>query len=197
MGRSRRQGARRSFTLPGLLEVPSPPPAEAGARARTPRPACSWKPSGTPLQPGALKDCLAIRKQQQQRKQNLRSGEKRPSAHPTAQASGPPRCQQRGPPRGSASLGAWGGATLPRARVLPFPCGLPPGPPPGSGALGPGRPQASSSCEGPRGARQGATALALRGCGVSGAASAREGRGGAEPEAGKTGRRPSPREPPV
>ncbi|XP_032503324.1 collagen alpha-1(XVII) chain-like [Phocoena sinus] len=71
------------------------------------------------------------------------------------------------------------------------------------GLLGPRRPQASSSCESPRGARLGATALALRGCGVSGAASAREGRrgprgrGGAEPEAGKRGRRPSPREPPV
>lgn len=106
-------------------------------------------------------------------------------------------------PSGLCVPGGLGRSHPPPCEGQPFPCGLPPGSPPGSGALGPGRPQASSSCEGPRGARQGATALALRGCGVSGAASAREGRrgprgrGGAEPEAGKRGRRPSPREPSV
>ena len=116
----------------------------------------------------------------------------------------PPRRQQRGPPRGSASLGAWGGATLPRARALPFPCGLPPGSPPGCppAARSPRTraPAGFLELRGPRGARLGAPALALRGCGVSGAASARGGRrgprggGGAEREAGRRGWRRSSRE---
>nr|XP_059879806.1 uncharacterized protein LOC132432972 [Delphinus delphis] len=111
---SRRPPVVHSSRAPGGSLTPA---CRGRGASENPRPACSWKPSGTPLQPGALNDCLAIRKQQQQRKQNLRSGEKRPSAHPTAQASGPPGASSVGP---LGALRPWGPGAEPPSPVRGF-----------------------------------------------------------------------------